>query len=140
MQYVNEGDLAAEFQATKDDPNEWGDAAPAPTSGARSEKRRLAAMVSVRLAPDELTALQEHARRKDTTVSGYLRALALADITELTSTREHEPEDGFAVIINSGQAVQYASTSPFVFNCVEPSEPDHVAMTVSPFVGLARSN
>ena len=78
---MNEKDLAAELQASKDDPEEWGDAAPPASSGKRA-KRRLAAMVSVRLSPEELRRVQERATDRGTTVSAYVRALALRDLTE----------------------------------------------------------
>lgn len=74
----NETQVAAELQATKDDSDEWGQAEPAPAT-ARGEKRRLAAMVSVRLTAEELAAVQDQARRRNETVSGYLRRLALGD-------------------------------------------------------------
>ena len=63
-------ELANEFQ----NPEEWGDPVRVPP---RSAKRRLAAMVSVRLSPEELSAVQEQARSLGVTVSGYLRTLAL---------------------------------------------------------------
>ena len=70
---------AEEFQATKDDASEWGDPEAAP---ARSAKRRLAAMVSVRLSPEELERLQAHVESLGTSVSGYLRKLALDSIDD----------------------------------------------------------
>jgi hypothetical protein len=75
MPGMSEHEEAAELQATKDDAEEWGDAVPAPA--ASREKRRLAAMVSVRLSPEELESLQRHVQRLDLTVSGFLRHLAL---------------------------------------------------------------
>ena len=60
------------------DPDEWGDAEPAPR---RSESRRLASMVSVRFTPDEVDELRRRAARAGQSMSGYLRALALAPET-----------------------------------------------------------
>lgn len=83
---MNEKELAAELQAAKFDPDEWGDASPdlpsdevdtSPKSAA--PKRRLAAMVSVRLSPAELEAVQARASERGQTVSAYLRGLAVRD-------------------------------------------------------------
>lgn len=74
---------AEEFQATKDDASEWGGSEPAP---AKSTKRRLAAMVSVRLSPEELERLQLHVESLGTSVSGYLRRLALEAIDDVPRT------------------------------------------------------
>jgi molybdenum cofactor biosynthesis enzyme len=83
---VNDRDLAAELQATKDDPDEWDDTAPGGDSvGAKRPKRRLAAMVSVRLSRAELEVLQSNATRRGETVSGYLRRLALEDAAQVTA-------------------------------------------------------
>jgi hypothetical protein len=74
----DEQHLADELQATKDDPTEWG--APVPASrGAGRTKRRLAAMVSVRLSPEELEAVQARAQDLGMSVSAYLRRLVLRD-------------------------------------------------------------
>lgn len=77
MADMDEARLAAELQAVKDEQGEWED--PEPAVVRRAEKRRLAAMISVRLAPDELALVQAHARDRGETVSGYLRNLALRD-------------------------------------------------------------
>jgi predicted DNA binding CopG/RHH family protein len=86
---MDSSDLAAEMQAAKDDPEEWGD----PTSNDQSEaetrakpkeraaKRRLAAMVSVRLSPEELEKVQARALQRGLSVSAYLRGLAVRDMT-----------------------------------------------------------
>jgi hypothetical protein len=76
---MDEKQLAAELQDTKDDADEWGDAAPATSAGNASTKRRLAAMVSVRLSPAELEQIQKHAESRGESVSSYLRGLAIRD-------------------------------------------------------------
>lgn len=84
---MNEKELAAQLQATKDDADEWGDPESgeegATPSGLRGTgpKRRLAAMVSVRLSPEELEAVQARAAARGESVSGYLRGLVLRDMT-----------------------------------------------------------
>lgn len=85
MGAMDERDLAAELQATKDDDSEWGEAVSPKHPVGRSEKRRLSAMVSVRLTPTELHALQEHALARDSTVSGLLRQLALGTLATETA-------------------------------------------------------
>jgi len=79
---MDEKELAAQLQGTKDDADEWGEATPNPES---STKRRLAAMVSVRLSPEELEAVQGRAAERGETVSGYLRGVALRDVTVATT-------------------------------------------------------
>jgi hypothetical protein len=76
---MNEKELATELQATKDDPDEWGE----PEAPARSQGRRqrLAAMVSVRFTPDELEYVQRRAEESGQTVSAYLRSVAVAPAT-----------------------------------------------------------
>lgn len=110
MRDMSERELAAELQASKDDLTEWGEPEVPPTDG-RREKRRLAAMVSVRLAPDELAALQEHVRGLDMTVSGFLRRLALERIRRSTPTSTA----GYFRLVDASVGVQsFSTTSPFV--------------------------
>lgn len=88
-----EKELAAQLQGTKGDPDEWGDATADPDGmnppvASRAElapKRRLAAMVSVRLSPEELEAVQTRATERGESVSGYLRGLALRDVSLVTT-------------------------------------------------------
>jgi predicted DNA binding CopG/RHH family protein len=75
---MDEKELAAQLQDSKDDSDEWGGATPNPEP---APKRRLAAMVSVRLSPEELEAVQARAAERGETVSGYLRGVALRDVT-----------------------------------------------------------
>ena len=60
--------------ARKDDEADW-EEAPAPHR--RSERRRLASVVSVRFAPREVDELRRRATRMGMTMSGYLRWRAL---------------------------------------------------------------
>ncbi|NQW71311.1 MAG: hypothetical protein HQ453_01145 [Actinobacteria bacterium] len=76
---MDEKSLAAELQQSKDDASEWGAVT---TPSVPSTKRRLAAMVSIRLAPAELEMVQQRAREREMTVSAYLRKLALDDAGE----------------------------------------------------------
>jgi predicted DNA binding CopG/RHH family protein len=90
---MDEKELASQLQGTKDDADEWGDATPDPDTtdpavASRAEsapKRRLAAMVSVRLSPEELEAVQARAAERGESVSGYLRGIALRDVTVVTT-------------------------------------------------------
>ncbi len=72
---MSESELAARLQAEKDDLSQW-DEVTAPT---RAGKRKLSAMVSVRLSPEELERVQERAEESGQSVSSYLRNLALRD-------------------------------------------------------------
>jgi len=76
---MDEKRLAEQMQAAKDDPDEWGEPDEDPNAVKRSPKRRLAAMVSVRLSPEELEVVQRTAELRGETVSAYLRRLALDD-------------------------------------------------------------
>jgi hypothetical protein len=78
---MNEKDLAAALQRSKDDATEWGDAAPEDSAAKPAKKRRLEAMVSVRLLPEELELVQQRAEELGQTVSAYLRSLAMRDAT-----------------------------------------------------------
>jgi hypothetical protein len=64
------------FQGHKDDTDEWGE--PEPPAGP-NEKRRLAAMVSVRLSPGESDAIRKVAAARQMTLSGFMRQAALAE-------------------------------------------------------------
>jgi hypothetical protein len=78
--FVNEKDLAAALQAGRHDASQWGDDEFPLEPTTKSAKRRLAAMVSARLSPEELTLVQERADALGESVSAYLRRLAVTDI------------------------------------------------------------
>jgi hypothetical protein len=63
------------YQAHKDAPEEWDDPKPAP----RSRKRRLAAMISVRFAPEEEDEIRRAALSKGESVSQFIRGTALRE-------------------------------------------------------------
>jgi hypothetical protein len=81
---MNEKELAAELQGSKDDASEWGEAT-SQDALAKTGKRRLAAMVSVRLALEELEQVQQRAEELGQTVSAYLRAVAMREVTRQPS-------------------------------------------------------
>jgi hypothetical protein len=64
------------YQAHKDDPQEWGEAQPAPKRS-KSRHRRLVAMISVRFTPEEEQAVRRAAQETDTSVSNFIRQAAL---------------------------------------------------------------
>jgi hypothetical protein len=70
-----ESERAAYYEAHKDDPAEWGEPMPTPAK----PRRRLASMISVRLAPDELAVVREGADERGLSVSGFLRMAALRE-------------------------------------------------------------
>lgn len=75
MSPMDEQRLAADIEAMAHDPEAWGDAIP--TRARKSEKRQRGVVVSVRLTPEELEAIQGHATAVGETVSGYLRQVGL---------------------------------------------------------------
>ncbi|CAN5164710.1 hypothetical protein BH20ACT24_BH20ACT24_00960 [soil metagenome] len=68
-------DDAKYYQDHKDDPSEWGDAEPPERAG----KRRLASMLSVRLAPEEEESVRREARKRQLSVSSFIRSAVLAE-------------------------------------------------------------
>lgn len=64
------------YQAHKDDPQEWGEAQPAPKRS-KSRHRRLVAMISVRFTPEEEQAIRRAAQKTGNSVSNFIRQAAL---------------------------------------------------------------
>lgn len=75
---MEERELAEQLEAMQDDPQAWGEPTDKPLAKRKSERRQRGALVSVRFSPDELASVQAHAAEVGTSVSGYLRDLALA--------------------------------------------------------------
>jgi hypothetical protein len=63
------------YQAHKDEPEEWGEAEPAP----KSKSRRLAAMISVRFTPEEEEIVREAALTAGESLSHFIRQAALRE-------------------------------------------------------------
>lgn len=76
---MTDRELAAQIEAMRDDPKAWGEPEPEPSRKRKSERRQRGALVSVRFTPEELALVQTHAAEAGTSVSGYLRDIALAD-------------------------------------------------------------
>jgi hypothetical protein len=74
---MREGEFAEQIEAMRDDAAAWGEPTAKPERKRKSERRQRGALVSVRFTPDELASVQEHAAEAGTSVSGYLRNLAL---------------------------------------------------------------
>jgi hypothetical protein len=81
---MTEQELAAQIEAQRDVPEAWGEPEPEPEPERKrkSERRQRGALVSVRFTPDELAVVQAHATRAGTSVSGYLRDMALEAATQ----------------------------------------------------------
>jgi hypothetical protein len=75
IENMTERELAAQIETMRDDPEAWG--VPEPEPKRKSERRQRGALVSVRFTPDELAVVQAHAAEAGTSVSGYLRDIAL---------------------------------------------------------------
>ena len=95
---ANERELAMELQASKSNDDEWGDAVAIDLDASGSAKRRLSAMVSVRLTEEELASVQARAQERDMSVSSYLRQLVLEDAGP--SDANDTPADSF--VLSSG--------------------------------------
>ena len=83
---MTEERLVVQVEAMRDDAQAWGDPVHEPRPRRKSERRQRAAMVSVRFSPDELEAIQTQAAEAGSSVSGYLRGLALAASRRSTVT------------------------------------------------------
>ena len=69
----SESERGGYYESHKDDSELWGEPEQA------KPRRRLASMISVRLAPDEAEAIREAADRDGMSVSAFLRAAALKE-------------------------------------------------------------
>jgi hypothetical protein len=74
---MTDDELVAKIEATRDDPEAWGDATPSSKRKPKSEQRQRGAMVSVRFSPAELASVQAQADGAGASVSGYIRELVL---------------------------------------------------------------
>lgn len=108
---MDEKDMAAELQATKDDASEWGD--PDRSRGAGGPNKLLTAMVSVRLAKEELGRVQQRANERGQTVSAYVRDLVVRDLT-----REPRPPSSvmFGMSISTGGTYSAHLDTPRLVN------------------------
>ncbi len=130
---MRESDLAAQMQAEKDDLSQWEEV----TAPTRSGKRKLTAMVSVRLSPEELERVQAHAEESGQSVSAYLRNLALRDAAKDAPEQENKnrvvartQSSPFGSVIRVDvfsrgpnwrqQSVTYTTTSPGMSQGLEP--------------------
>lgn len=66
------------YQAHKDDPDVWGD--PEGLRGQKPERRRLNAMVSIRLTPEEEDSLRSEADRRGISLSALVREMILREL------------------------------------------------------------
>jgi len=78
MTAMDERSLAEQIEASKDDPDAWGEAEPPRAKRHGSDRRQRGAVVSVRLTADELARIQEYAEEAKLSLSGALRSAALA--------------------------------------------------------------
>jgi predicted DNA binding CopG/RHH family protein len=78
-QVEDEAELADELEKAMADPSEWGEPI-RESRPPRSEKRQRAAMISIRLTADELSAVQAQATARGLSVSGYVRDAALRTV------------------------------------------------------------
>ncbi|MFA5786286.1 MAG: hypothetical protein WDA71_04755 [Actinomycetota bacterium] len=74
------------YQARKGDTEEWGE--PEGVAGKRPERRRLKAMVSIRLTPEEEGRIRGAAARQGLSVSAFIRQVALRETAPLATVSE----------------------------------------------------
>jgi hypothetical protein len=79
---MKDDELAQQIETMRDDAEAWGEPSAEPERKRKSERRQRGALVSVRFTPDELASVQEHAAEAGTSVSGYLRNLALTAVRQ----------------------------------------------------------
>jgi hypothetical protein len=70
---MSEKDDAEYYQSHKDDSSEWGE----PLKQRKPERRKLGAMVSIRLSPEEHRLVRRAAELRGTSVSNFIRQLVL---------------------------------------------------------------
>jgi hypothetical protein len=110
------------YQAHKDDPEVWGE--PEGVRGQKPERRRLNAMVSVRLTPDEEDALRAEAEKRGVSLSALVRQTIL---------RELAPPATVSIIDIYGTFTQAARSLP------ETHPSDNVDITSTAEVHLKKS-
>src|SRR5579875_135776 len=104
----DESELADEHEKAMADPSEWGEPI-RESRHLRSEKRHRAAMISIRLTAEELTAVQTEATARGLSVSAYVRDAALrpaqlsSPITAMHRLPVNSPADTQNPIIVSAQ-------------------------------------
>ncbi len=107
---MSEAQDAAFYQQHRDDEQEWGDAVERPVRR-RSERRRLAAMVSVRFSAEEASLIRLAATREGTSLSNFLRTAALGAAggssggVSLAVASKPEGSIGFGAQLGFGQEV-----------------------------------
>jgi hypothetical protein len=82
---MKSGSEIQHFEDHKDDPDEWGDSVAIPPSQAAG-RRRLASVVSVRFAPEELEVIRRAS--PDGNVSQFIRESTLRAATAASSLRQ----------------------------------------------------
>ncbi len=88
-QIEDDTELAEELERAMADPSEWGEPIRESRSP-RTEKRQRAAMISIRLTAEELSAVQAEATARGVSVSRYVRDAALRPAQQplpVTATR-----------------------------------------------------
>lgn len=88
------------YDSDKDDEDEWGD----PLPQRRTERRRLAAMVSVRFSPAEGELVRQVAAARGESVSSFIRSAALRECRALTAEATLPP------LLSAGRAVDLAES------------------------------
>jgi hypothetical protein len=89
------------YQSHKDDPEVWGD--PEGVRGQKPERRRLNAMVSIRLTPEEEDAVRAEAQK---------RGISLSALVRQTILRELAPSSVVSIVDLLGTSTEAARSLP----------------------------
>lgn len=101
---MSERELAIELQNSKGDEDDWEAVSTDKAAPRKAAKRRLAAMVSIRLTPEELELIQDRARESDQSVSAYIRRLALRGVADRARSTVVGGSRGYSTASNKAPA------------------------------------
>lgn len=114
-------DMTDELEKAHHDESQWGDPVSPPAPSSKVKRKRLDAMVSIRLTPEELVKLQLRAENANLTLSSYLRSIAIAGV-DSTGLQRNRSGDLF---LNPNRSVSYtpAIYSSTIFKVQEETVP-----------------
>jgi predicted DNA binding CopG/RHH family protein len=120
-QVKDEAELADELEEAMADPNEWGEPI-RESRPLRSEKRQRAAMISIRLTAEELSAVQAQATARGLSVSGYVRDAALRPVQQSSPVTMAQWSP-----VNTAADTQ----NPVIVRAESPAKPDARSVTTT---------
>jgi hypothetical protein len=102
-------DMTDDLEKAHHDESQWGDPVPPPVPTSKIKRKRLDAMVSIRLTPEELVKLQLRAANASLSLSSYLRWIAVtgADQAGIENNRSGD------ALLNPNRSV---SSTPAIYS------------------------